>query len=117
MKSKTFKQFVAMNDKTGNLIELSKYKKELPEEYATYNAAYKKALDEVQKAHNRHVAGYTGCDYMKKENILAQAAFDSTIPHPELTFEASRELEESRQRVKDGNYTSEDLARINAYCK
>ena len=115
MKSKSFKQFVAMNDKTGNLIELSRYKKELPLEYETYNAAYKKAIDGIQKARNRGIPGYMGYDFLKPENIMKEVKGDPTIPHPELTFEASRELEESKQRVREGVATSEDMARVSAY--
>lgn len=109
MKSKTFNQFVALQSKDGNLIELSKYKRELPEEYETYNTAYKRALEEVKKLHNRNVAGYTGFDFMKKENILKQLAGDKTIPHPDKTFEESKAIEARNQRIREGNYTSADF--------
>lgn len=116
MKSKSFIQFARMQQKNGNLMELSKYKKELPEEYECYRTAYDKAWDEVQKCHNRGVAGYTNFDYMNPANILKQVAFDKTIPYPDLPYEEAKakaaEVEARNRRIAAGTPTHEDYLAV-----
>lgn len=115
MESKSFKQFLKMQEKEGNLIKLSQYKRELPVEYDVYNTAYKNAMQRIQHLKDRGAKGYTGFDYMSTEHILQEIKHDNSIPNPELSFEASKDLEASKQRVREGKATSADLAKVSAH--
>lgn len=117
MESKSFRQFLNMmeGDKA-NLVQISQYKKAHETEYETYNTAYKKALDECQKAHNAGIKGYEGFGYRNKENIMKQIAHDSTIPYPELKYDEAvakaEEIKARNARIQNGTATSADFMSI-----
>lgn len=117
MKSKSFKEFVAMQEsKKPYLVEMSQYKKARPEEYEVYNEAYKRARSEVQAAHNKGIKGYMNLNYMSIENIMKQAENDKSVQFPELPFEEAqkkaRDIEARNKRIQGGNATHEDYVSI-----
>ena len=117
MKSKSFNQFVRMMEKEDcSLIQISAYKKDFPEEYETYNEAYKKARNECMKAHSAGIEGYKGFDYMSVENILKQAKCDKSVPYPDMPYsEATKkaaEVEARNARIQSGNATHSDYVSI-----
>lgn len=117
MESKSFNQFLNMmeSDKT-NLVQVSQYKKEHPEEYECYNEAYKRARDECRKAHNARFKGYESFNYMSKENIMKQAANDRSIPYPELKYEEAvkkaAEVKARNERIQAGTATHADYVSV-----
>ena len=116
MESKSFKQFLKMQEKEGNLIKLSQYKAALPEEYECYRNAYIAAREKIQRLKDRGVKGYTGFDCMSTEHILKEVSQDKTIPYPDKTYEESKkivmETEARNQRIKDGKATHADFAAV-----
>lgn len=116
MKSKSFNQFVKMMEKDGSLIEISKYKREHPEEYDCYHTAYEKARTECQKAHNAGIEGYKTFDYMNIPNIMKQASYDKSVPYPDMDYEAATkkaaEVKARNERIQSGNATHSDYVAI-----
>lgn len=117
MKSKSFNQFVKMMEKDKcSLIEISAYKKDFPEEYETYNEAYKKARNECMKAHSAGIEGYKGFDYMSVENILKQAKYDKSVPYPDMDYEAAtkkaEEVKARNERIQSGSATHADYLSV-----
>jgi len=113
IKSKSFKQFVSMQESNKpKLIELSQYKKERPEEYESYNEAYKKARNECMKAHNKGMPGYTSLNYMSIENIMKSAG----VKYPDLPYEEAqkkiKETEARNKRIESGTATHEDYVSV-----
>ncbi|WP_022764039.1 hypothetical protein [Butyrivibrio sp. XPD2006] len=88
MKSISYRQFVRMktSDKSGNLLELSKLKRENPDEFNAYNAEFDMAYDRILRANNLHCAKLDGGKLFTEKTILE----NSNNKYPDMTFEELR---------------------------
>ena len=84
----TYREFVKLkcSDKNGNLLKLSKLKRENPNEFNAYSADFQMAFDQLISMNNRGIAKYDGGKLITEKTILE----NSNNKYPDMTYEELR---------------------------